>query len=114
MLTKPDVLDVFDEIEVCVAYRHKGETLKSFPSDTWELAEVEPRFKKIKGWRKPVFGIKDWDSLPQAFVDYVKLIEDLIQAEVAIISTGKDRKESILIEEYLKSWVNLEKIKAEL
>ena len=114
MLTKPDVLDVLDEIQVCVGYMHKGERLRSFPSDIWELAEVEPRFKKVKGWKEPICGIRERSSLPQAFMDYVKLIEDLIQADVSIISTGKDRKDSILIEENLESLIDLDKIKAEL
>jgi adenylosuccinate synthase len=114
VLTKPDVLDVLDEIQVCVGYKHKGEMLRSFPSDIWELAEVEPQFKKVKGWKDPISGITERSSLPQAFMDYVKLIEDLVQAEVAIISTGKDRKDSVILEETLKSLMDLDKIKAEL
>jgi adenylosuccinate synthase len=114
VLTKPDVLDVFDEIQVCVGYMHKGERLRSFPSDICDLAEVEPQFKKVKGWKEPICGIRERSSLPQAFMDYVKLIEDLIQADISIISTGKDRKDSILMEENLKSLMDLDKIKAEL
>ena len=114
VLTKSDVLDAFDEIQVCVGYKLKGERLRSFPSDIWELAEVEPLFKKVKGWKEPVCKAKDYSSLPQAFKDYVKLIEDLIHADVSIISTGKNRKESILVEEHLRSLMDLEKIKSEL
>jgi adenylosuccinate synthase len=114
VLTKSDVLDVFDEIQVCWAYKHKGQMLRSFPSDIWELADVEPHYKKVKGWKKSICGITERSSLPQAFMDYVKLIEDLIQAEVAIISTGQERKDSVLMEENLESWVDLDKIKAEL
>jgi len=114
VLTKPDVLDGLDEIQVCVGYKFKGEILRSFPSDIWELAEVHPQFKTVKGWKKPVSGIREYSSLPQAFEDYVKLIEDLIQANVAVISTGQERDESILIEKNLKSLMDLDKIKAEL
>ena len=114
VMTKPDVLDAMDEIQVCVGYKYKGEKLRSFPSDIWELAEVEPQFKKVKGWKNPISGIQERSSLPQGFLDYVKLIEDLIEADVAIISTGKERKESILIEENLKSLMDLDKIKAEI
>jgi adenylosuccinate synthase len=114
VLTKSDVRDVFDEIQVCVGYKLKGERLRGFPSDIWELAEVEPIFKKVKGWKEPVSESREYSSLPQAFKDYVKLIEDLIQADVSIISTGKNRKESILMEENLKSLMDLEKIKSEL
>jgi len=114
VLTKPDVLDGLDEIQVCVGYDHNGTELRSFPSEIWELAEVEPRFKKVPGWKEPVNGIREYSYLPQAFKDYVKLIEDLIEAEVSVISTGKERKDSILIEENLKSLMDLDKIKTEL
>jgi adenylosuccinate synthase len=114
VLTKPDVLDVFDEIKVCEGYKYKGKRLRSFPSEIWELAEVEPQFKKVKGWKRPVKGVREYASLPQAFKDYVKLIEDLVQADVAIISTSQERTDSIFIEEELKSLMDLDKIKAEL
>ncbi len=114
VLTKPDVLDVLDEIQVCVGYKHKGKMLRSFPSDIWELAEVEPQFKTVKGWKASISGITERSSLPQAFMDYVKLIEDLVRAEVSIISTGKDRKDSVILEETLRSLMDLDKIKAEL
>lgn len=114
VLTKPDVLDALDEIQVCVRYKYKGEMLRSFPSDIWELADVEPQFKKVKGWKDPISGVQERSSLPQDFLDYVKLIEDLIQANVSIISTGKDRNESVLIEENLETLMDLDKIKAEL
>jgi len=114
VLTKPDVLDVFDEIKVCVGYKYKGEILKGFPSDIWELAEVEPQFINVKGWKTPVRGIRERSSLPVAFWDYIKRIEELTQTDVAIISTGKNRKDSILVEENLRSWMDVEKIKAEL
>ena len=114
VLTKPDVLDVLDEIQVCVGYKYKGKKLRSFPSDIWMLADVEPQFKKVQGWKVPISGAREYSSLPQAFKDYIRLIEDLIQAEVSIISTGQERKDTILIEENLKSWMDLDRIKAEL
>jgi adenylosuccinate synthase len=114
VLTKPDVLDALDEIQVCVGYKYKGEMLRSFPSDIWELADVEPQFKKVKGWKDPICGIQERSSLPQDFLDYVKLIEDLIQADVSIISTGKERHESVLIEENLETLMDLDKIRKEL
>lgn len=114
VLTKPDVLDVLDEIQVCVGYKYKGEKLRSFPSEIWMLADVEPQLKKVKGWKEPICGIREYPSLPQAFKDYVRLIEDLIQADISIISTGQERKDTILIEENLKSLMDLDRIKAEL
>lgn len=114
VLSKPDVLDELFEISVCVGYRYKGEILRGFPSDIWELSEVEPVYKTIRGWAESIAGTKEYSSLPQAFKDYVKMIEDLVQADVSIISTGKERNESILIDRYLSSILDLDKIKAEI
>jgi adenylosuccinate synthase len=114
ILTKPDVLDNLEEIQVCVGYKYKGKRLPSFPSESWILEDVEPQYKKIRGWKKPVRGIRDYSKLPQAFKDYIKFIEDLIQAKISIISTGMERSDSILIDEDLKHFMNLAKIRSEL
>lgn len=114
ILTKPDVLDGLEEIQVCVQYKYKRERLRSFPAESWILEKVEPQYKKVCGWKEPVHGIRDYSDLPQAFKDYMKFIEDLIQAKISIISTGMERRDSILIEEDLKHLIDLEKIRSEL
>lgn len=113
-LTKPDVLDVFDEIFVCTAYRYRGERLRSFPTEPWILDEVTPEYRKIKGWKKSLHGLTEASSLPSAFLDYVKLIEDLIEARVVLISTGMERRDTILLGTELVDLVDLEKIRAGL
>lgn len=113
-LTKPDVLDDFDEIQVCVGYKYKGKPLPTFASESWILDKVVPEYKKVRGWRKPIRKIVDFLSLPQAFKDYLKLIEDTIQARIAIVSTGVERKDSILNEAELKDIVDLDKVKKEI
>lgn len=113
-LTKPDVLDELDEIKVCVGYRYKGDLFRHFPAESWILDKVVPQYKKVKGWKKSILKERDFSSLPLAFKDYIKLIEDLVQAKVAVISTGMERKETIFKEEELEEWLDLKKIKAEL
>ena len=113
-LTKPDVMDELDEIMVCVGYKYKGDLIHHFPTETWVLDKVVPQYKKIKGWKASLHKERDFSSLPPAFRDYIKFIEDLIQARVAIISTGMEREDTIFIEEELEDWLDLEKIKAEL
>lgn len=113
-LTKPDVLDGLEEILVCVGYKYKRDLLRHFPTESWILDKVIPQYKKVKGWKKPIHKKTNLTSLPQAFKDYVKLIEDLVGAKVAVISTGMERKETIFIEEELQGWMDLEKIKAEI
>jgi adenylosuccinate synthase len=114
VLTKPDVLDGLEEIQVCVGYKYKGERLRTFPPEIWILEKIEPQFKKVRGWKKPVKGLKEYDLLPQAFKDYVKLLEDLLQVKISLFSTGMERGESILIEDDLRPLLDLEKIKAQI
>ncbi len=113
-LTKPDVLDVFETILVCTNYSYRGEKLPSFPTEAWILDKVVPQYREVKGWEKPIHGLTGEASLPDAFLDYVKLIEDLIEARVAIISTGVERKDSILIDDELGGIVDPVKIRASL
>ncbi|MGM0465738.1 MAG: adenylosuccinate synthase [Acidobacteriota bacterium] len=110
VLTKPDVLDTLEEIKVCTGYSYKGSQLEDFPSETWTLEKVKPIYKVIKGWKKGIHKTRDHDSLPEAFLDYVKCIEDLIQAEVVMISTGMDRKDTIFIKDKMRTFLDLEKI----
>jgi adenylosuccinate synthase len=88
--------------------------LPGFPTESWILDRVKPQYKKVRGWKKSVHKIRDYSLLPQAFRDYLKLIEDLIGARVSIISTGVERRDTILIDTRLKDIVNLEKIKKEI
>lgn len=113
-LTKPDVLDGFEEIQVCVGYKYKGDLLPGFPSESWIFNDVVPQYKKVQGWKRPIQKMKDFSSFPSAFKDYLKLIEDTIQTKVAVVSTGMERNDTALIEDRLKDLVDLEKIMSEL
>jgi adenylosuccinate synthase len=114
VLTKPDILDVFEEIPVCLGYAYKGKRLRSFPAEPWILEKVVPEYRTVKGWKKPIHRVTELDSLPAAFLDYVKLIEDAIEAKVAIISTGMERKDSLLIDGELDGLVDVRKVKNDL
>ncbi len=114
VLTKPDILDAVQEIPVCVGYIYKGETLAAFPTEPWILEKVVPVFRNMKGWRIPIQRLTDWRRLPAAFSDYVKLIEDTVETRVCLISTGVERKDSILIDRELEGVVDLERVRKEL
>jgi len=114
VLTKADVLDGVKELKVCVGYKYKGERLPSFPGENRVLEKVEPEYKTIRGWENPVRGSRELAGHQGAFLDYCHLIEDLIEVEVSIISTGADRHETILVEEALSGLVDLEKVRMEL
>jgi len=111
ILTKPDVLDGLDEILVCDGYLYKGETLRHFPSESWVLEQVKPSYRAVRGWGE-VRGMRDWDRLPQAFRDYVRLIEDLVEARVAVVSTGMERRETILLDQELEGLLDVGAVRA--
>ena len=99
---------------MCVGYEYKGEALEAFPTEPWILEKVVPRYKTMKGWQTPVRRLTERRRLPAAFLDYVRLIEDLVEARVCLISTGVERKDSILVDEELEGVVDLERVRKEL
>ena len=113
-MTKPDVLDGFEEILVCTGYKYKGELLPSFPTENWVLEKVVPQYKSVQGWSGPLRQLAALSSAPQAFKDYIKLIEDIIQVKISIVSTGMERRNTLLNEDHLEGLIDLDKVKSEL
>jgi len=112
IITKPDVLDGFDEISICTEYIYKGSRLESFPTEPRILEKVVPGYKKVRGWKKAVHQARDFSALPRAFKDYLRIIEDLVEARVAVISTGVEREDTILRDRVLKGLFNLDAVRA--
>jgi len=96
-LTKLDILDGFDEIKVCTAYRLDGETLDYLPASQAAQARVQPVFETMPGWREPTGGARSWAQLPAQAVKYVRRVEELIEAPVALLSTSPERDDTILM-----------------
>ncbi len=95
VLTKLDVLDELLEIKICIGYEIDGKSYDYFPSEEYLFDKIKPIYKKIKGWQKSTKGINDINNLPENAIKYIKLIESLIEAEISVVSTGPDRKETI-------------------
>lgn len=96
-LTKLDVLDGFDEIKVCVGYKLKGKTLDYLPADAVEQAALEAVYETIPGWSESTKGARSWAELPANAIKYVRRIEELIGAPVALLSTSPEREDTILV-----------------
>jgi len=94
ILTKADVMDSFDIIKICTAYKIKNETTRQFPSEINE--EIIPVYKEFTGWKQNLSGIKDYENLPQAFKDYVAFVETETGVPITVVSTGPDRSETII------------------
>ena len=96
-LTKLDVLAGFETLNVCTGYRYKGETYAHFPSAMDVQAGVEPVYETLEGWSQSTQGARSWAQLPANAIKYVRRIEELIEAPVAILSTSPEREDTILV-----------------
>ncbi len=97
-LTKIDVLDELDEINICTGYRYRGEELRDFPARLSVLQEAEPIYRKVAGWNQPTAGILDARDLPAAARDYIAILEQEVGVPMGLISTGPRREETILVD----------------
>ncbi|HEY0354526.1 MAG TPA: adenylosuccinate synthase [Enterovirga sp.] len=97
-LTKLDVLDGFPTLKVCIGYRLDGETLDHLPASQGAQARVEPIYEEIEGWSGSSAGARSWADLPAQAIKYVRRIEELIGAPVALLSTSPERNDTILVQ----------------
>jgi adenylosuccinate synthase len=95
-LTKLDVLDELDEIKLCTGYSHGGRTLRDFPGDAAVLAECQPVYETLPGWREPTLGARAFDELPAAAQRYVERVAELCGVEVGLVSTGPAREHTLV------------------
>ena len=96
-LTKLDVLDGFDEIKVATHYRIDGEAIDYLPAAQALQARIEPVYETIEGWKGATGGARSWADLPAQAIKYVRRIEELIGAPVALLSTSPERDDTILV-----------------
>jgi adenylosuccinate synthase len=96
-LTKLDILDGFETIKVCTRYRLDGAEIDYLPASQGAQARVEPIYETIEGWSGVTSGARSWADLPAQAVKYVRRIEELIGAPVALLSTSPKREDTILV-----------------
>jgi adenylosuccinate synthase len=96
-LTKLDILDGFEEIKVCVAYELDGRRIATLPAGQAAQARVTPIYESIEGWTDSTAGARSWGQLPAQAIKYVRRIEELIGAPVAVLSTSPERDDTILV-----------------
>ncbi len=95
-ITKMDVLDELDTLRICTGYRCGSSLSDVLPVGAEALAECEPEYIEMPGWKCSTLGIQNYDDLPQAARDYLERIEELCGVPVDIVSTGADRKDTIV------------------
>ena len=98
-LTKLDVLDGLEEIKICVGYMLDGKRIDYLPASQGAQARVEPIYESLEGWSESTAGARSWKDLPAQAVKYVRHVEELIGAPVALLSTSPEREDTILVQD---------------
>jgi adenylosuccinate synthase len=96
-LTKLDVLDGLEELKICVGYQYKGQRIEHYPASQSAQAEVEPIYEVMPGWSESTYGARSWKDLPASAIKYIRRVEELIEAPVALLSTSPEREDTILV-----------------
>jgi len=96
-LTKLDILDGFDEIKVATHYRLDGKEIDYLPASQSAQARIEPVYETIEGWKGTTGSARSWADLPAQAIKYVRRVEELIGAPVALLSTSPERDDTILV-----------------
>ena len=91
------MLDGLDKVRVAVGDKTTGGTREIFPAGAEALAICEPIYEELSGWKESTVGVKAFDKLPANAQTYLERLEQLVGAPVAIISTGPDREETIVL-----------------
>jgi adenylosuccinate synthase len=102
VVTKLDVLDHLTEIPVCVGYKIDGKEIDGLPPQACGYEKIECIYRTMPGWATPTNKVKTFDALPKAAREYLKFIEKETGARVGLISTGPDRAETILVDEFVR------------
>ncbi len=95
-ITKLDVLDGMQTLKICVAYKLRGEQIETPPVGADLFEECEPVYIEMPGWQESTVGATEYSQLPQAAQEYLDKIQELCETPIDIISTGPDRKETII------------------
>ncbi len=97
-ITKLDVLDGLETIRICVGYTCGGEDRLTPPVGAEAFADCKPVYEEMPGWSESTVGVKKYDELPENARAYLKRIEEITETPIAIISTGPDRNETIVLQ----------------
>jgi adenylosuccinate synthase len=96
-LTKLDVLDGFKSLKICIGYKHDGKLYDYLPASMKIQAEAEPVYEEMPGWAESTHGKRSWADLPAQAIKYIRRIEELIECQVALLSTSPKREDTIMV-----------------
>lgn len=97
-LTKLDVLDALERINICVGYQYQGKTYDVVPCEVDALNNLEPIYEEVDGWMEPTTGVTSYEKLPQKAKDYIEKLSTILNLNFSIISTGPKRDQTIFVD----------------
>ncbi|MGB9903083.1 MAG: adenylosuccinate synthase [Desulfotomaculales bacterium] len=95
-ITKLDVFSGLEKIKVCTAYRYRGQAITEFPATLKVLAECEPVYEELPGWKEDVNAVRKYEDLPENAKKYLTFLEELARAPIALIGVGPSREQTIV------------------
>ena len=98
-ITKLDVLDELEEIQVCIAYEIHGKRTTDFPDSARNFANCRPIYKTLPGWKQSTAECRSLEDLPPAALNYLKFLADLMEVPISIVSLGPSRDQTIIVED---------------
>lgn len=96
-LTKLDVLDGLETIKICVGYKVDDRVIDTFPSNADDVVRCEPIYEEMPGWKENTIGTKRFEDLPVNARNYIHRITELVGCPIAMVSTGPDREETLVL-----------------
>lgn len=100
-LTKLDVLDGLSKVKICIGYHYGEKILNEFPASWETLSRCQPVYEELPGWREKTYGLRKFSQLPKNARNYLHKIEDLVSSKIGLISMGRSREETIVINKNL-------------
>ncbi|MEK6796246.1 MAG: adenylosuccinate synthase [Spirochaetota bacterium] len=95
-LTKMDIFNTFESIQVCTGYRIDGKVTDTFPADSDELFRAEPVYETLEGWKSDICAVRTFGELPRKAKEYIRFLESLVGVRVSVISVGADREAMVV------------------
>jgi len=97
-VTRLDILDNFDEIKMCTAYKLNGEIIDEIPASLKVLAQVEPVYETFDGWKTDISNVRRYEDLPINAQRYLERMAEVTGIKLGIISVGANRNQTIVLE----------------
>lgn len=99
-----DVLSGLDSVKICTHYELDGKKIDTPPSTISKLSRCKPVYVELPGWKEDISGMTSYEELPDNAKNYIKKIEEITEVPVGVVSVGPDRKQTIIISDFLKSF----------